>query len=396
MFKYAFPIWISMCLSTLLGVVDFVYLIGFSKAYYTIAGVGFVPFALMTIPLAGLGIQANRYCSANQRINLYGAFLHATLISASFTLVAQLLLNHLFFFYQGEYLNRITEFFSIITWSLIPLSWIMLGTGILRGQGCPRRQLPFSVLVLIANVVLDYLLIYPLGIFPTKACALATTLSDWLIAGLMIGYLIRRSHTSERFPHRDFLKHSLLYGLEKLFSTGSLVVLANIFAANFTLTNSSLYFAWHTYTLPIMMFAHAYFEWVIYKQLSSLQKAQLHHLLVYSLVALCYVTCLGFAHHSVYTGLAGFNALYVAYIAIFFLNRTVTAVSFNRNRANIPLRFNALFRAGLILTLYGLQVSGNLNLMIFIAMLVLTEGLIVFSCLYDQIRQRLKLAVEAP
>jgi hypothetical protein len=264
----------------------------------------------------------------------------------------------------------------------------MLGTGILRGQGKPRKQLPFSVLVLIANLILDYLLIYPLGIFPTKACALATTLSDWLIAGLMIGYLLRQSHTSGPIGHHEFLKKSLQYGLEKLFSTGSLVVLANIFAANFTISNSSLYFAWHTYTLPLLMFAHAYFEWIIYNQLSRFKKAQIYHLLIYSAVTTCYAAALSLAHHSIYSGLAVFNTLYIIYIAVFFLNRTTTAMSFNQNRAAVPLRFNALFRSGLLLTLYGLQLAGSLNLMIFMNMLILTEGLIVSGCLYDQMRQK--------
>lgn len=194
----AWPIMLSMILTTLYNIIDGIWVAGLGQS--AIAGIGFVTpiFMILNGVSVGLGVGAtsiiSRYVGAKSRKNASNAAIHSIFIF----IIASVALTILLIFIQkpvlmiygasGQSLNDGLKYSNMLFLGLFSFIFANGGSGILRGEGDMKRALYAVIVSVILNAILDPIFIYSLNL-KTAGAGLASVLSA-LGASIVIFYWI--------------------------------------------------------------------------------------------------------------------------------------------------------------------------------------------------------------
>lgn len=149
--------------------------------------------------VASIHFARRKYKAA--RINVTQAMLFVTLLAAlpvalilAFPRQVALLLGS-----SRHLLPQVVDYLVWFVPGLIPQLWIAVGLYVIRLDGAPRLAMWCSLLSAAANVVLDYLFIFPLG-WGVMGAALASTISIVLGGAIVLRYLLRGARTLRLYP----------------------------------------------------------------------------------------------------------------------------------------------------------------------------------------------------
>lgn len=92
---------------------------------------------------------------------------------------------------QGDYLTHALEYMMYIIPAGVLMFLASVFIGILQGEGMMRHVMVAMIVGTVANIVLDPIFIFPLGM-KVRGAALATTLSQALATGYMVSVFLRR------------------------------------------------------------------------------------------------------------------------------------------------------------------------------------------------------------
>lgn len=267
MFNYVIPIWLAMIVNSLLGITDFIFLSSISVDYLTVVGVAYIPFALISSLVIGLGIESNRNQANNSNFNFWYTVIFGVILATILVIVSQLFArSFLFFAWESPLFSDIQLYFKIISFSIIPTSVLFICTGVLRGNGLPKRTLVFSIMAVVFNIILNYLFI-SLNLLgdPLLGCAVATVIADTIVALVYILYFIKiKMVKTEEMDILSFIRNALTNSIEKFLSSTTLKLISSIFIVKLSISSANVYFALERYFMPLLLFSHGYFEWIIY------------------------------------------------------------------------------------------------------------------------------------
>ena len=149
--------------------------------------------------VASIHFARRKYKAA--RINVTQAMLFVTLLAAlpvalilAFPRQVALLLGS-----SRHLLPQVVDYLVWFVPGLIPQLWIAVGLYVIRLDGAPRLAMWCSLLSAAANVVLDYLFIFPFG-WGVMGAALASTISILLGGAIVLRYLLRGARTLRLYP----------------------------------------------------------------------------------------------------------------------------------------------------------------------------------------------------
>lgn len=332
------PIWVAMIINSLLGFIDFLFLSKFSQSYLIIIGIAYIPFTFISTALTGIGIEINRMAARKDKFNTKLVILISLIIAIIFLFLSIVFAEYILFFAkENKNFKEISEYFKILSLLIIPSSLFYVCTGILRGNGVPKKTLKFNISVLILNILFDFLFIY-LNILssPLIGCAIASVISEFLVSLFYINYILKSKYVKkDKMDIKKFLKNSLTYSLEKIFSLSSLQLILALYIVYFNEHESFIFFSLDRYFLPLFLLPYAYFEWIIYIKskndfIYKSEKDYLMYLLVISLYNILIVLFIGFS-----SVLVVYSILNVLYCFFFLVERAVVAKLLQKKRGKM-------------------------------------------------------------
>jgi hypothetical protein len=373
---FIIPIWIGMMVNSLLSIVDFLYLTPYSNLYLSAIGIGYIPFSIISTLVIGLSIETNRTLAKNENLNFKNISTFCLAFSFVLMILSLLIGDRAFFFIHNISLKRACiDYFTSISISIIPTSFIYLFTGILRGKGKPEKSIIFSALAVLFNIVLDGILLKSkLFESPVIACGLASTLSDALTAIFYFSYLMSHKYLSNKAMNiRKFIKNASLNSLEKLFSSSTLEIIISLFMAFLSIKSSSVYFSLQRYYQPLALFPYCFFEWIIYSSSKNIRTNKMIYplyfaiLFFYNLILIYFLDLKG---DNLF-----FSIIYMIYLFIFLFERQMVAYFFSLEKGsfvNIIVFFRdlALFLilgSLILIRSFTLLTFGISNLLVFLA-----------------------------
>ncbi len=194
----AWPIMISMMLTTLYNIIDGIWVAGLGEA--AIAGIGFVTpvFMILNGVSVGLGVGAtsiiSRYVGSKSKENASNAATHSIVIfiiaSIILTILLLLIEKPLLILYgaSGSSLTEGLNYSTVLFAGLFSMIFSNGGSGILRGEGDMKRAMYAVIVSVILNAILDPIFIYVLN-WGTAGAALASVISA-LVSAIVIFYWI--------------------------------------------------------------------------------------------------------------------------------------------------------------------------------------------------------------
>jgi putative MATE family efflux protein len=213
LFALAYPLVLQSLAFTLFGLIDRLMVGGLQET--AIAAVGLSGQALFfTITLAGAlasacAILAAQYRGAGDQqglATLSGTSLVLTGVTGlAFAVLLQSVAQPLLFWLSSRREPVVQSGLEYLFWvnlSTPAVLWTFVMTGIMRSLGDTRTPLIGSLVGLITNTGLNYLLIYGHAGFPrleVKGAALATSISQALVFGITLVIFCRRTFSGYRF-----------------------------------------------------------------------------------------------------------------------------------------------------------------------------------------------------
>lgn len=375
MFKYIGSIWLTMALSSLLAITDYLFLGHIDHKYYAIVGVAAIPFTILSALLVGFGIEVNRQVSSGNQLNLAKVTLLALSVCGVLVATVNSIGEHLFFYISKDFpMEEVRGYFSWLSLSAFPLVVIFIGAGVFRGEGQAVKQIPFSIVAVLLNAVFDFIFIKgSVGNSPIIGCALATVLADTIVAILYFAYFFRTGQLSinKKLPNL-FVKNTTWASLDKLFSVGSLFVVSQFFVSMMPIVEASLYFAFQVFLMPFTLWSHSYFEWVIHRKAQGLKYTDNIFSITTVAVFLSATILLASLIKSEFQYAQIFALLYFVYLGSFWKEREYCGSLFSDNRGNVSLTITAIQKVVFSVGLLVLFVSDNLGLIAFISLLSFT------------------------
>ncbi|MDE6396041.1 MAG: polysaccharide biosynthesis C-terminal domain-containing protein, partial [Muribaculaceae bacterium] len=215
-FKIFFPTLLGMIFNALLTIIDGVFVgrgVGpdgiaavniVAPIFMITTGVGLM-FGIGASVMAGIALSTKNYHRANSIVT--SAFIFSTAVIMLVVLVG-------LFFTDGvvETLGstprlhyHTTGYLFYLLIGLVPLMWQSIGMMIIRLDGSPKYAMMCNVIPAILNIVLDWWMVFPLGM-GVRGAALATSIAC-VAGGAMAVLYFRRSYII-RFTRRitDFWK----------------------------------------------------------------------------------------------------------------------------------------------------------------------------------------------
>ncbi|MGE7431512.1 polysaccharide biosynthesis C-terminal domain-containing protein [Bacillus thuringiensis] len=356
---FTIPTWSAMVVNSLIGITDFWFLSQISKNYMSIVGIAYIPFSIISSLIVGIGIEANRTKAKGNPINFWSILVFVLILSSSLSILAQGFSHYLLFFtWDNPMYNEIKTYFSIICYAIIPTSILYVCTGILRGKGLPKKTLIFSFLAVILNFSLDFLFI-KINLLgnPLAGCAIATVIADSLVAAIYILYFVKKRFVDTgKMDIRRFMTNALINSTEKLFSVSTLQVISNLFIAKISVMQASVYFGLDRFFSPLLLFSYSFFEWVVYSKSKGIKTSNSIYLIYFVLLVVYNSIVIQFMN----LDRIGFiySCIYVVYLFIFFIERTIVANFFAEEQGKIV---NYVILSKNILFLITLFIVSNLD-----------------------------------
>ncbi len=362
MLSYIFPIWFGMTINTLLGMTDMFFLNRIDIAYLSAIGAASVWFSIISTLFIGVGIEANRRIAAGGEMAFNRLLILLLGLALGVSMLASASSRALFFYIQDETLKcMVTEYFGIYVYAQVPSIVLYLCTGVLRGRGESKKTAYFSALAVGLNIILDAVFIGAGVLRPLFGCGFASVLSDCITASIYFIYIkmyVRHRNITNLSGKeiRTFLKNSVQYSLEKLFSTSSLLILSGIYIALLPVEQSRIYYGTDKMFSPILMLSYSYFEWVIY---AKSQKIAEDKRVTYFWMGFC---CFGVGIISTWYLKGGliFCLLYGCYMVCFCMERDVVASMFCLEQAKVVNRMMGIKAVALIVILQFMTWRGIL------------------------------------
>ncbi|MCY9576747.1 polysaccharide biosynthesis C-terminal domain-containing protein [Bacillus xiamenensis] len=355
MLWFTIPIWASMMVNSLLGITDFLFLSSISNHYMSVVGLAYVPFNFLISLLVGVGIEANRTKAKGEKIHFLHIFIWTCVISSLITLTASIFSKYFLFFTWGsQYYQEVNTYFGILTIAIIPTSILFICTGLLRGSGQPHITLYFSGICVVFNLIFDFLFItYQIFGDPLIGCAAATVVADTLTVLSYFYYLRKKGifYSGEKMDVSKFFKNAFTNSLEKIFSVSTLQLVSSFFLVKIDIIYSAIYFALERFMQPVHLYAHSHFEWIIYSRSKKIRTPVFIYLAYF---ILCLSLSVFFIYYLNMNSTAMiYTAIYLSYIILFFIQRTIVAEFFVHEKGKIVnyiiLMKNLLFIATLII-----------------------------------------------
>ncbi len=363
MLFYIFPIWFGMTINTLLGMTDMFFLNRIDTAYLSAIGAASVWFSIISTLFIGVGIEANRRIAAGGDVAFDRLLILLLTLALGVSVLASASSNILFFYIQDDALKKmVTEYFGVYIFAQVPSVVLYLCTGFLRGRGDSKKTAYFSALAVGLNIVLDAVFIEAGVLKPLFGCGFASVLSDCITAFVYFVYIKRymKRQNIENLSGtemRPFLKNSVQYSLEKLFSTSSLLILSGVYIALLPVEQSQIYYGADKMFSPILMLSYSYFEWVIF---AKTQKIEEDKKKTYLWMSLC---CLVVGLISAWYLKGGIVCclLYGCYMVCFCMERDVVAAMFSQEQATLVNRMMGIKAVALIVILQLMTWCGILS-----------------------------------
>lgn len=399
MIKFVIPIWISMIVSSLLGIIDYSFLNKISTNYIAIIGMAYVPYNFIDYLIIGIGIEANRATAKKKSLNFISILSFALILSIILVLISRSFSDILLFFAKDNiFYSDIKSYFNIIIVLLIPSSLFYLCTGILRGNGVPEKSVKFNLSALILNFILDYCFI-KLNLLqdPLKGCALASVISDSIVSIIYVVYIIRSKLVDFKLKgDYKYIKNIITYSMEKICSSSTLELITVIYISKLTIESSAIYFAVDKYMGPILLLAHCHFEWIIYSSAKKIEYKRKKTYMLYMLILFLYSNIIIFYLNFNFNGIK-YSYLYIFYCLAFFIERSTVAEFFSDENGAMVNKVIFVKNFILLLFLEFIFVINKFNLYSFIiihASLVFGEVLYLKKVNHKKIKTKLQINIK--
>lgn len=392
MLKFIMPIWIAMVVNSLFGIIDYSFVRRISENYLAIIGIAYVPFSLLSSLIVGIGIESNRVTAKKAQLNFIQILSFSIISSTFLTLLAIRFSDYLLFFArQNAFYTQIKGYFNILSLLLIPTSIFYLCTGILRGNGSPEKSLYFNISSLVLNFMFDYIFIKMNMLKnPLNGCAIATVLSDSVVAAFYIVYIVKFRYA--KFGEMRlyiFIKNVFVYSTEKLLSASTLELVSAIYISKISTSSSIIYFAVDKYFAPIVLLAHSHFEWIIFSKSQNIYYKSKRTYLGYFLFTVIFTIFIMYYLKLGYTGIL-YSLMYIVYCELFFIERSIFAGLFSKQKGNMVNLIVLIKGIFLIVILQIAFIFKHFNLFSF---QLINCTLILIECLYVLVYSSRKLVI---
>lgn len=367
---YTLPIWFAMTVNTLLGMTDMLFLKEINQDFVAVLGLAMLPFTFISMIFVGLGMETNRTMASGKGI----PFRRLLAIIIPFSFVICLIVSFfsdyfLFFMRNNPVFDEAKRYFAIYVFTLTPTIILYICTGFFRGKGNSKITLFFSMQAVALNFVLDFIFIKSNFLNdPIVGCALASVLSDLIVAIIYLVYLSKslgviRGDVREEVSIKKFLGNAFSLSTEKMFSTSSLLILSGIYISYISTRESSLYYGMERIYAPLLMFVYSDFEWKIYSFSQKIQQNQLYIVrMAYLLISLG-IGVFGYYYFNVNSfELIMALFLFICYYFLFFLERDQVAKLFQVEKGKFVNWIVGVKTIAIIVCFQLLVSWGQLNL----------------------------------
>ncbi len=217
LFKLALPMIIGLLFHTAFNIVDTIFVGRLGPENLAAMTFSF-PVAFIIIALAGgIGVGVNslisRYLGAGKNKEADNAAEHGFLLA--FIVYAFIVVFNFFFAEslfrflgaEGEMLNLLLQYISVIFYGSIFMLIPMIGNNILRAEGNSKLPMVVMAISAVVNIVLDPIFIFGFAFIPAmgiKGAAIATIISRFVGTIIVIEHLVVNKKSDIKLDLRDF------------------------------------------------------------------------------------------------------------------------------------------------------------------------------------------------
>lgn len=383
---YICTVWFGMILSTLMGVVDGLFLSIYSDDGIIVSGASTIIFSLLVQFFIGYAISVNKNISKKSELNLFHLLLFL-IIALFFSIAVSFSSNEIsLLLFKNIPAQKVASYLSPLVFSL-PFSIIIFtASGICRGIGKPVISVYFNILVLLSNCILNYIfIIYRSNIgfdSVSSAVAWSTFWSDACIGSayfIILMYMLYHKITFSFSP--SGLVSLLQTGLEKVFSNGTLFTVQTYFASLVSVSFFSTYIISDRFLMPFMIFGHALHEWVIHSKRSNVSFCDIYKAVLLVILLTLLITTL------IFITLTHDILIYIFCLIVFlhWIERYYIGILHVIEKSNLALKVISCSKTTLSFALFMFFLLNHLNSTSFLMILILwmiIQNIILHAVIY--------------
>lgn len=336
-----------MALSAMTTVTDTAFLLHYGEKNVTYATVSESLVNIFLLLLVGYAVELTRNLKKDGFLNV-SLLIYGLTISVLNIFILTIFGRYFIalFFDGGQEIAL--DYLKIFSLSTIGSLFIMTATGINRATNRPQRSLYCSAFVIFGNIILNFYFLTE-G-FPKEnlvKVALSSTVSQVVVG---IGYLCFTLFTSKiKFifrSHSEIFK-SILVGLERMFSMGSIQIVQKYFIAMTPIIFSTFYFSYERFLLPFLFIGYSFHEWVIVQKNSPIFLMKKVLLSIFSLTFFYLIYAIFLIFYLPFFSFYGYF-ITVFFVPFFWFERTLVGLMYASNKHSFVVRVHAMSKFFLI------------------------------------------------